>query len=71
MPTDRVHPPSAEARKRVRKTRSKHKGPSSAAVGKPWAAQVGTRGRRGVWVRAVPTRPRQPSEPRAPLSHRV
>jgi len=71
MPTDRVHPPPAEARRRVRKNRSKHKGPSSAAVGKPWAAQVGTPGRRGVGVRAVITRPRKPSEPRASPRHRV
>ena len=71
MPTDRVHPPPAEARRRVRRTRSKHKRQSSAAVGKPWAAQVGTPRHRGVGVRAVATRPRQPSEPRAPPRHRV
>jgi len=58
MPTDRVHPPPAEEGRRVRKSRSKHKGPSSAAVGKSWAAQVGTPVRRGVGVRAVATRPR-------------
>jgi len=38
-------------------------------MGKPWAAQVGTPRCRGVGVRAVATRLRQSSEPRAPPRH--